>query len=118
LWDETRTPLEKYNAELERLDALQKRGADGDLLARGRAKAMDDFEKATESDKGGTYEPARILQAGGADAASFLARSLGGGQSAQEQMAKRQERTNELLGQVAKNTAKAATGGLSVAQLN
>lgn len=107
LWDETRTPLEQYNAELDKLNKLQAAGLlKGDTYTRGLQKAADDLAKAgdhhKEEDK---HEPSKLITAGSADAASFVAKmqaeARGGGSSdPQVQVVKGQEKANGILGDI------------------
>jgi hypothetical protein len=106
MWDETRTPLEKYNAELARLHELQLSGdIDKETAGRERKQIQD---RLIESKRISEYQPPQLLTAGSSAAASFMAQAWGPGVDSQQDALRAQLRANEVLQQIADNTS--ATG--------
>jgi tape measure domain-containing protein len=110
IFDETRTPMEKYEARIGELSELLKGGAiDWETYGRAVRGARTDLEKSTQPE---TPEAPTLFRAGSAEAAR-LSYDLKRGDSKQrddlpkKQVAEQQE-TNRLLHQVARNTLPAA----------
>lgn len=115
---ETRTPLEKYNAEIENLNELMDAGLlDQETFARGMDKAQATLDKA-EKGKDQTFSPAKLLQAGTQEAASFVAKiqSQQRGGDQQQQMLTTQRLGNTFLDRIEQNTR--GGSGLTVANFN
>lgn len=107
LWEETRTPLEKYNDELNRLDDLLNEGAiDETTYARAAAKANDDFNKSKKKNKGD--EAAQLITAGSQDAAEFVAKinAQNDKSDLQDKLLSTNEKTTDYTKQIAENSKK------------
>lgn len=90
-YDETRTPAEKYAAELEHINKLVEEGSlDEDTATRARQKAADDLDKATDKKKKKEkdQEAPSLLQSGSQEAANFIANFQARTNDPQEKMLK------------------------------
>jgi hypothetical protein len=110
-YEESRTPAEKYQAELARVNEL----VSANLLkeedaARVRAKLADDYEKATGGKLGETAKdtaPASvdIVASGSQEAAKLVAQFQNGGGGTQQGILQASRKSNDLLNKIAVNTS-------------
>jgi hypothetical protein len=98
VWDDAKTPLEKYNDELKKLDELHKRGLISDeLFKKSKGKAFGELTKESANN-----EAPEIIEAGSSAAASFIAKinnQNNGNDAAQQQIAATKA-SNDLLAQI------------------
>jgi hypothetical protein len=79
-FNQTRTPLESFKAELDRLDSLGRFGLDKDVIARARGQKFLDLERSLPNlDKSlevfrAVAQTSNVLQRGSAEEAAFKAR--------------------------------------------
>lgn len=115
-YDETRSPQEKYVAELERINELVAKGKlDSETAQRAADKARAEMEKATkEKDTKDTpaLDAPKLLQAGSAAAANFVAQvqRQQRGDDPAAQMVKRQDKANTYLADIRDAAVRTAAG--------
>lgn len=119
-YDATRTPAEKYAAEIERINELLMAGhLDSETAQRAADAAAKSYADATKQDEpkaeakgGGPNEGAKLLQAGSQEAAQFVA-SIARQQAedkAQRATARNTERTAKAVEQLAKRQTSTSSG--------
>ena len=118
-YDETRTPAEKYAAEIERINQLQKSGQlDADTAQRARDDALKTMDSADKSANDTSDAPSgpKLLQAGSQEAASFVAsiQRRSEGSDIQSKTLSVAQQSAKTLDKIADNTAKGSTGGATI----
>jgi hypothetical protein len=114
LTEELQTPLERYNAEQERLDWLLSRNAiTWEVYGRGVARAVEQIERAA----GGEYRGTAALTEGSVAAASAITRFQREGELGEG--AARAERLQQIMEQMRQEQARtrAATEEMAAALL-
>ena len=110
-YEETRTPAEKYQAELTKVNELVAANMlDEQTAARERLKLADDYEKATGGKLGETAKdtaPASvdIVASGSQEAAKLVAQFQNGGGGTQQGILQASRKSNDLLNKIAVNTS-------------
>jgi hypothetical protein len=119
LWDETKTPLEAYTDEVDKLNKLMDAGViDAERYNRGIKLADSKLEK---SNKREDKAPPSLLTAGSQEAASFVAKiqAQEKGRGPQDQLLQKQEQGNKYLERITNAVEKSGTSsGLLVASFN